>query len=182
MAHLDVAGLEYGLPDGRLLFQDVSFRVADGARVALVGANGSGKSTIMRMITDEVTPHAGAISRSGRVGYMRQVIGDTTVPSTVRELLLAAAPEPVRRAAEVVSAEEARMHAMGNEQSQMRYANALVAYTDVGGYDMEHLWELCTQQAFRLSYDESEQRPITTFSGGEQIGRASCRERVCCKV
>ncbi|MDQ1725703.1 MAG: hypothetical protein QOG52_2731 [Frankiaceae bacterium] len=168
MAHLDVAGLEYGLPDGRLLFRDVSFRVADGARVALVGANGSGKSTILRMVTDEVAAHAGAISRSGRVGYMRQFIGDASAPTTVRQLLLGAAPEPVRRAAEVVSTEEARMHAVGDEQSQLRYANALVAYTDVGGYDMEHVWELCTQQAFGLSYDECALRPITTFSGGEQ--------------
>ena len=50
MGHVDIANLRYELPDGRVLLDDVSFRVGDGAKVALVGANGSGKTTLLRMI------------------------------------------------------------------------------------------------------------------------------------
>src|SRR4051794_28012449 len=48
MGHVDVAGVTYELPDGRMLLDEVSFRVGDGAKVALVGANGAGKTTLLR--------------------------------------------------------------------------------------------------------------------------------------
>ena len=56
MGHVDVAGVRYELPDGRVLLDDVSFRVGDGAKVALVGANGAGKTTLLRIITGDLTP------------------------------------------------------------------------------------------------------------------------------
>ena len=37
MGHIDLSGIGYHLPDGRVLLDDVSFRVGDGAKVALVG-------------------------------------------------------------------------------------------------------------------------------------------------
>lgn len=54
MGHVDVSRIEYHLPDGRVLFDDVSFRVGDGAVVALVGPNGSGKTTLLRLITGDL--------------------------------------------------------------------------------------------------------------------------------
>ncbi len=46
MGHIDVQHVTYGLPDGRVLLDDVSFRVPDGSTAALVGANGAGKTTL----------------------------------------------------------------------------------------------------------------------------------------
>ncbi len=69
-----MAGVRYELPDGRVLLDDVSFRVGEGAKVALVGANGAGKTTLLRIITGELTPHAGAVTRSGGLGVMRQMV------------------------------------------------------------------------------------------------------------
>ena len=60
MGHVDVNGVRHQLPDGRVLFDDVSFRVGDGAKVALVGANGAGKTTLLRIIAGDLTPQAGA--------------------------------------------------------------------------------------------------------------------------
>ena len=74
MGHVEVAGVRFELPDGRVLLDDVSFRVGDGAKVALVGANGAGKTTLLRIITGELTPQAGAVTRSGGLGVMRQLV------------------------------------------------------------------------------------------------------------
>ena len=59
MGHVDVAGVRYQLPDGRVLLDDVSFRVGEGAKVALVGANGAGKTTLLRIVTGDLAPHGG---------------------------------------------------------------------------------------------------------------------------
>ena len=74
MGHVDVAGVRFELPDGRVLLDDVSFRVGEGAKVALVGANGAGKTTLLRIITGDLDPHAGAVTRTGGLGVMRQMV------------------------------------------------------------------------------------------------------------
>ena len=47
MGYIDVSGVGHTLPDGRRLFSEVSFRVGEGAKVALVGPNGAGKTTLV---------------------------------------------------------------------------------------------------------------------------------------
>lgn len=59
-------GVSYTLPDGRPLLNDVSFRVGDGARVALIGPNGTGKTTLLRIISGELAAEDGSVSASRR--------------------------------------------------------------------------------------------------------------------
>lgn len=99
MGHLDVMGVGYVLPDGRPLLDDVTFRVADGARVALIGPNGVGKSTLLRIVTDDEQPHAGSVARSGGLGVMRQDVGRIDDERSVRDLLASLAPRAVADAA-----------------------------------------------------------------------------------
>ncbi|HEX4092693.1 MAG TPA: ATP-binding cassette domain-containing protein, partial [Trebonia sp.] len=75
MGHIEVAHVDYYLPDGRMLLSDASFRVGQGAVVALVGPNGAGKSTLARLITGELQPEAGTVTTSGGVGVMPQFVG-----------------------------------------------------------------------------------------------------------
>src|SRR5579875_709075 len=75
MGYVDVAGLRHVLPDGRVLFSDVSFRVGEGAKVALVGPNGAGKTTLLRFIAGDLPVREGAIARVGGLGVMRQFVG-----------------------------------------------------------------------------------------------------------
>ena len=54
------------------------------------------------------------------------------------------------------------------EADQMAYAQALVDWGDVGGYDIETLWDECTMAALGMPFEQAQWRKVTTLSGGEQ--------------
>jgi len=168
VGHVDVAGVRFELPDGRVLLDDVSFRVGDGAKVALVGANGAGKTTLLRLVTGDLDPHAGVVTRSGGLGVMRQFVGHGGGQETVHDLLLSVAPERVRRAAAYVDECELALMETDEEPTQLRYAAALAEYADAGGYDVEVTWDVCTTAAMGLPFDRARHRLLRTLSGGEQ--------------
>jgi sulfate-transporting ATPase len=101
VGHIEAMAVEHRLPDGRTLFSDVSFRVGDGAKVALVGPNGAGKTTLLRMVAGELTPASGSIARSGGLGVMRQFIGSISDRSSLTDLALSLAPPAIRAAGEL---------------------------------------------------------------------------------
>jgi ATPase subunit of ABC transporter with duplicated ATPase domains len=169
VGHVDVAGVRFDLPDGRVLLDDVSFRVGEGAKVALVGANGAGKTTLMRIITGELAPHAGVVTRSGGLGVMRQMVGaGLGSEPTVAELLLNVSPPRVREAAAEVDRCERALMESDAEQTQMKYAEALAEYADAGGYDVEVVWDVCTVAGLGVPYERAKYRELRTLSGGEQ--------------
>ena len=160
--------MRYELPDGRVLLDDVSFRVGDSAKVALVGANGAGKTTLLRIITGDLRPHAGAVTRSGGLGVMRQFVGHGGGDEAVADLLLSVAPPAVREAAGAVHACEVALMDTDDEPTQMAYATALSDYADAGGYDLEVTWDVCTIASMGLPYERARYRLLSTLSGGEQ--------------
>ncbi len=168
VGYVDVAHVSVVLPDGRSLLDDVNFRVGEGATVALVGANGAGKSTLLRIIAGDQVPAAGSVARAGGLGVMRQFIGSVTDGTTVRELLLGLAPEPLRVAGERLERAEWAVAERDDEASQLRYAHALTAWGDAGGYDAEVLWDTVTVAALGLPLDAVQHRMVHTLSGGEQ--------------
>lgn len=167
MGHLDVQHVTYSLPDGRILLLDVSFRVGEGAVTALIGANGAGKSTLMRMIAGDEQPHEGSIARTGGLGVMRQFVGHMT-DGTVRDLLLTVAPPAIAQTAARIDATEIAMMEDESEKNQMAYAQAIADWADVGGYDIEVLWDVCTMAAIQLPFDQAQNRSAGSLSGGEQ--------------
>lgn len=168
MGHLEVAHVDYYLPDGRLLLADASFRVGQDSVVALVGPNGAGKSTLMRLIAGELTPDEGTITTSGGLGVMPQFIGSVRDDRTVRDLLVAVARPAIIAAARAVDEAELAMMERDDEAAQMAYAQALSDWGDAGGYEAETLWDVCTMTALGVPYDKSQWRAVRTLSGGEQ--------------
>jgi len=168
MGHVDLSGVSYHLPDGRALLDDVSFRVGEGAVVALVGANGSGKTTLMRIIAGDLLPTAGSISRSGGLGVMRQFIGSIRDDSTVSDLLFSLMQPRLREAVADIDRLELALMEDDSEEMQLRYAQALSDYADAGGYDAEVLFDACCTTALGVPYDRVRWREVTTLSGGEQ--------------
>ena len=167
MSHIEVAHVTHTLPDGRILLLDVSFRVADGTVTALIGANGSGKTTLMRMIAGDIPVQDGSIVRDGRLGVMRQFIGHMT-DGTVRDLLLTVSSPAIQKAARLVTESLTAMESDNSERNQMIYAQAISDWSEVGGYEVEVLWDICTTAALGLPFEEAQLRPTATLSGGEQ--------------
>lgn len=81
MGYAEVAHVSHVLPDGRMLLDDVSFRVGEGTTAALVGPNGAGKTTLLRLLAGDIRPQEGTVAAVGGLGVMR----------------LAGGPHPVRR-------------------------------------------------------------------------------------
>lgn len=168
MGHVDVQRVSYGLPDGRVLFADVSFRVGDGAKTALIGANGTGKTTLLRIVADDVAPSSGTVARDGGLGVMRQFIGSVGDDTTVRDLLVSLSPPAIRASGAAVDAAELVMMERDDEPAQLRYATALADWGDAGGYDAEVLWDVCTTAALGTPFERCQHRMVHTLSGGEQ--------------
>lgn len=168
MGHVEAAHLEYYLPDGRVLLGDASFRVGEGAVVALVGANGAGKTTLLRMIAGDLQPHGGSVTVSGGLGVMPQFIGSVRDESTVRDLLVSVAHPRIREAAKAVDEAEHLIMTVDDEAAQMTYAQALADWAEVQGYEAETLWDICTTAALGMPYDKAQFRQVRTLSGGEQ--------------
>ena len=133
--------------------QDVSFRIAKGDKVGLVGRNGAGKTTLTRILAGEALPASGAVTGSGSLGYLPQDprTGDPEVLARDRILSARGLDEAVQRlrAAELeMASEDPAVH----ERGMRRYEGADAAFHTAGGYAAE--------------------------AEAAQIGRASCRERV----
>jgi ATPase subunit of ABC transporter with duplicated ATPase domains len=161
MGSIQVSHVGWRRPGGAELLRDVSFTVGNGERIALVGANGVGKSTLLRLIAGDISLTAGTISIDGRLGVMRQLVGHGD--SSVRELMVSLAPARLTAAAARLANAEADAVDL-----PMRYAEALIEWGDAGGYDAEVFWDTCTAVSVGLPFRDIEHRALRTFSGGEQ--------------
>src|SRR3954471_19643314 len=167
MSHVTCNGLAYAHPGGDLLFTDVSFHVAPGDHVGLVGANGVGKSTLFRVITGELPADEGETRVGGRLGYMPQDVGVGDDARTVREMLTALAPHALRSAGERMLAAE-RALAAGDGNAGVELGTAIGEWSGLGGYEVEGQWDAACRRIVRASFADVADRPAVTLSGGER--------------
>ena len=113
--------LDYAPPGGDSLFFDISFGVSPGDHAAIVGPNGVGKSTILRILSGELEPDGGDHSVGGTLLTMTQDVGMGRPDMSLREMLLDVALPELRAAGlALLDAERARF-----QMTAISYVNQL---------------------------------------------------------
>lgn len=170
MPTIEVNGVAYAHPGGDELFADATFRVGHGAHTALIGVNGIGKTTLLRMIAGELSPTEGSISVDGSLRAMPQAIGagDGDGGRTVRELLTDFSTPAIAEAGRRLIEAERANDREGTERSGIALAEAITAWANLNGYQEESRWDACCQQVLRQPLDQAADRPIRQLSGGER--------------
>ncbi len=151
----------------RLLMDDVSFRVAAGDKVGLVGRNGAGKTTLTRILAGEGLPASGSVHATGAVGYLPQDprTGDPEVLALNRILSARGLDDVVRRLRDA-EAEMSSDDPAARERAMKRYTRADAELHAGGGYAAE---SEATQIAHSLGIaDRILAQPLRTLSGGQR--------------
>lgn len=166
MSSIVVSELEYAPPGADQLFFDVSFGIAPGEHAALVGANGVGKSTILRILSGVIDADGGEFTVNGSMLTMTQDVGMSRPTDTLREMLIEVAPPQLRVAGRALVAAEKAL-ADGSDDG-MGYATALSDWGDLGGYELETKWQAAAQRSVKSAIDDFSRRLVSELSGGER--------------
>ena len=120
---------------GRVLLRGVDLTLAPGDRLAVVGENGRGKSTLLEALGGDLEPDAGTIARHGSLGVVSQELAvDASDPRTVGALL----DELLARPLGVLHALDEAASALGEDTgaaAAQRYDDALAAATAIDAWD-----------------------------------------------
>lgn len=166
MSSIAVSELAYSPPGAEQLFFDVSFGVTAGEHAAIVGPNGVGKSTILKILTGEYEADDGEFSIGGTFLKMTQDVGMSKPDDALRDMLIEVAPTALREAGKRLFAAEKAM--MSGEDDGMAYAEALGDWGDLGGYDLESQWAAAAQRSVKTPVTDFATRKVGELSGGER--------------
>jgi len=141
-------GLSYATPDGKSLFETLT--LAFGAeRTGLVGRNGVGKSTLLRLVQGELVPAAGAVTVRGRLGVLRQALSPPPGASVASLMGVAEALARLKRIEAGYGSEDDLAEADWTLEARLE---AALEDVDLAGLDLD--------------------RPAASLSGG-QVTRAT---------
>lgn len=148
----------------REVLKDVSFRVAHGDRVGLVGPNGTGKTSLLRIAAGLDAPDRGAVAyaRGTRVGFLRQELLEEATGAVIEHARGAAAH--LRELERELRNLEAQI-ATGDPELLERYADAQHHFEHAGGYDFEGT---LARILGGLGLGGLVEREVATLSGGER--------------
>jgi ATPase subunit of ABC transporter with duplicated ATPase domains len=162
---ITVSDLAYAPPGGDQLFFDVSFGVSPGERAALVGANGVGKSTILRILSGVIDADEGDHNVVGTMLSMTQDVGMSRPTDSLRDMLIEVAPTQLRTVGRRLAVAERNL---GDENGAMEYAEALADWGDLGGYELETRWHAAAERSVKTKVDDFSRRLVSELSGGER--------------
>jgi ATP-binding cassette subfamily F protein 3 len=154
--------------NGHELFSGLTFTVGMSDRIAVIGRNGTGKTTLFEIITGNIIPDSGSVSvrRNTAIGYLRQDVQ----PSSERSLLeyVSGSSDLVRKLEHKIAlvqedlAEEKDEETVGNLLRRLGELQSL--YEAKGGYDSEHEAKIILGG---MGFAPSDfERPLSEFSGG----------------
>ncbi len=162
MSQISIQNLSFTYPGSHLpVFQGVSLSLDTRWRLGLVGRNGRGKTTLLRLLAGELTPDSGStLVCPAATDHFPLPVPDPELPAmdAVRE-----AVAPFREMEEAMS----QAIALGTPEALLRYGDLQEQYQSAGGYVIE---ELIRREAGKLEVREGAlERPFSTLSPGERV-------------
>ena len=149
------------------LFAGVTFSVAKGARLAIVGPNGIGKTTLLRIIIGQEEASGGTITRARnlRVGYLSQE-ADFELTGVLWDVCLEPFADLIRMQGELEKLEGEMSDPSKRDQALVRYGSAQHEFERLGGY----MYEVKIRQVLTgLGFDESDYHmSLDHLSGGQR--------------
>jgi ATP-binding cassette subfamily F protein 3 len=156
----------------RVIIQDATWHIMPGDRVGLIGYNGTGKSTILKLLVGEYKPSSGSVER-GRdttIGYLHQDLLSFDTNDSILEVAMGAF-EKVKQLEKEIDILGKKMESPsftgeGAEDEALlhEYSDKLHELDVLGGYNIHHKTEEVLQG---LGFENSSlQRPYKEFSGG----------------
>jgi ATPase subunit of ABC transporter with duplicated ATPase domains len=149
------------------IFSGVTLSVARGRRIAIVGPNGIGKTTLLRILIGLDEPSAGTVQRakSLSIGFLPQE-ADLSAPHSLWEECLSAFADLRQREAELAGLEAAMSDPARSELALERYGPLQHEFERLGGYTYE---TRIRQTLSGLGFDPNDfHRPLTQLSGGQR--------------
>jgi ATP-binding cassette subfamily F protein 3 len=153
--------------NGEVLFQNISFDINSKDKIALIGKNGTGKSTLLKMILGDIQIDEGEINKSSKVkvGYLSQDVISNSNNSLIDEMydVFHEIIALEKRMSELTAKLENNPF---NKELINRYATLEHSYAINGGYEYHYQINLILSK-FGFKKEEYN-RNISTFSGGEK--------------
>jgi ATPase subunit of ABC transporter with duplicated ATPase domains len=152
----------------RILLSGATLRVQPGDRIGLVGRNGAGKTTSLRVLAGEGEPYGGAVSTNSPVGYLPQDPreGDLSVTAKDRVLSARGLDELLRKLEKVQTRMAELVDGPENEKAVREYGRLEERFAALGGYAAEsEAARICTNLGLpeRVLHQQ-----IATLSGGQR--------------
>ena len=166
MSSIIVSDLDYAPPGADSLFFDISFGVSPGDHAAIVGPNGVGKSTILKILSGQLVADGVDTAINGTVLTMTQDVGMGRPEDTLQQMLLEVALPELRTAGHELIAAEAAMVACTDDG--MAYAEAITRWGDLGGYELESQWAAAAERSVKTPVKDFSTRKVGELSGGER--------------
>lgn len=159
----------------RCLFENVSFSVEDHDKVGLIGANGTGKTTLFHMILDGAAPDGGDIfvPRQTKFGYLEQHIG-TDSDKNVYDELLTIFSRVQKLEEQILNVTGAIEAGIGNPEENAEKLHVLTEqFEALGGYTYKNM---AKSALLGMGFQEEDlNKPFSALSGGEKTRVCLCK-------
>ncbi|MBB4909111.1 ABC-F family ATP-binding cassette domain-containing protein [Actinophytocola algeriensis] len=152
----------------RILLSDATLRVQAGDRIGLVGRNGAGKTTSLRVLAGEGEPYAGDLRRSGEIGYLPQDPREGNLSVTAKDRVLSARglDELLREMEKAQSAMSEHADDNSRDKAVRRYGRLEERFAALGGYAAEsEAARICANLGLA---DRVLAQEVGTLSGGQR--------------
>ncbi|WNV84301.1 ABC-F family ATP-binding cassette domain-containing protein [Umezawaea sp. Da 62-37] len=152
----------------RILLSETNLRVQAGDRIGLVGRNGAGKTTSLRVLAGEGLPYGGDVRRTGELGYLPQDPreGDLSVIAKDRVLSARGLDQILRDMEKTQSAMAELVDPKQLDKAVERYGKLEDRFSSLGGYAAEsEAARICANLGLA---DRILAQPLSTLSGGQR--------------